>query len=364
MKNYILWVNSTIHRTFSNLGKEIVTAVCALTLISLFFYMFTDFLNAQLKLVPEHVQRAATAIFSYSTIVIVGILGFKIVSSENTSAQFSISNWLNRIGAKPSAILRFRILRAATLVTLTLGSTHMLLNRYLTQIPDQLSSVTFATMLATMILGIIVKPKPALLGEKKNIPTGKLTWRISIMMTRNKYSRTLLRISLLACLLILLPQVALSKLFSWAIFFLIGTIGSFAMYVHLSEEITSSWLDKNCGMSHGEFMSLTTKISLITGLLLSGLTLAVYVTTLAIHDLTFKPLDFLQLLSTMLISLLVVPNVILQIDARRPSVNMMSGFLISLFIGTAFLAHIASLIIIPILFYYGQTTQVDRYYRA
>ena len=72
--NYIL-CGKLERSTGHNLGKEIVTAVCALTLINLFLYMFTDFLNAQLKLVPERSRRPRP--FSHLNVVIVGILGFQ-----------------------------------------------------------------------------------------------------------------------------------------------------------------------------------------------------------------------------------------------------------------------------------------------
>jgi hypothetical protein len=364
IKIYLVWIKSLFHKVFANLGKEIVTAICALVLVGLFFYMFTDFLNAQLSLIDQSTQQAAKDIFSYLICTISAGLSVSFIKTDNPTVHFSTSGWLYAIGESPKVLWGFRALRALTISAILSFISYRITTNLIESSPENLFGFSIATFIIATLFGLVLKPKPKVVPELKEIPTNKFLWRLNIILKRNRISKALIKISSAFSLLLLLPQVAGSTLFTWAIFFIIGLVASFSLYSHLSEEISSSWLDKNSGMSHIEFIGLTIKTSASIGFALCLFTIFIYIFSLQIQGLHFSLLFGIQLIFTLLIPTLVVPNIILQIDARRTSINMMSGFLISLFLCTAVFAHIAAVILIPILFYYGQSTQVDRYYRA
>ncbi|MDB2447104.1 hypothetical protein N9W79_00610 [bacterium] len=365
LRIYLTWVKSLFHKIFADLGKELVIAICGAVLIGLFFYMFTDFINSQLKTIPQATQDKVISIFTYILCFIAASLSVKIIKNDNPSAHFSISGWLNAMGETPASITGFRVLRAVSISAFFNWAIYYSVNRYIQSPPENFQLYSGLSFLFSTLLGLLLKPTTKEdFAQSSKISTNKLWWRISIILKRNYYSKTLFRFSAVLSLLFLVRQVSGSPLFSWGIFFLIGIFTSFSLYLHLSEELASSWLEKNSGMSHGEFISLTTQTSTIVGLMSTALALAFYVAGAFIYGFQVNPVVVIQMFFTCLGPALVVPNVLLQIDGRRASINMMSGFLISLFLCTAIFAHIASVALVAVLFYYGQSTQVDRYYRA
>ena len=164
--------------------------------------------------------------------------------------------------------------------------------------------------------------------------------------------------------MLMFKPIATSSLLSWVLCFLSGLFISFALYLYLGEELISSWLEKNSGLSHVNYMSLTIKLSLIIGALTSSTLLIFYFVGTGFSNISLNPSLVTKLVFSHLSPICVVPNIILQIDGRRPAINMMVGFLISLFLATAIFSHLLSILLIPILFYYGLGSQSDRYYRA
>lgn len=363
---YLTWLKSLFHKVIANLGKELVVATCTAVLLGLFFYMFTDFINSQLATIPLETQNRVAAIFSYIIVSIAAIMTIKNVRLENSDAHFSFTGWLIRIGESPNSVRAFKLFRGISISSIYHLIAIYILNRYLNYTLNETfyaftaTSFTFSTATG-LLLKVSTRKRETL---RNVIPSGKLAWRLNIIFKRNNYSKNLIRLATLFSILFLSKIVVLSPLYSWSIFFLIGLFSSFAVYIHLADEIASSWIEKNAGMSHANFIKLTLFTSSIVGIYTSLTAAFIYVCSHYLFDLNINLPLLIQFIFTSMVPVLVVPNVILQIDARRATVNIMSGFLISLFICTAVLAHVASILIIPLLFYYGQSTQVDRYYRA
>ena len=364
IKVYGVWLKSIFNKVFANLGKEIVVAICGSVLLGLFFYMFTDFLNKQLASIPQETQVLASSTFCYITCLIGALLSIKTISADTPSAQNSISGWLYRSGELPMSILWYRTLRASTIAVFLFLGIYFVLNRYVENIPANFEYYATAAGFLSFILGLVLKPRHKKINDVESKFTSKLGWRLNILFFRHKQARKLFAFSFLLILLTGSKTVTSSPLLLWAICFTSGLFSSFGLYLNFADELKASWIEKNAGMAHAEYMRLANLVSAIISAILAVIAYTMIALGSAYFNLEYDALTLIQFTLITIAPVLVVPNVILQIDGRRASINMMAGFLVSLFLCTAIFAHIAATLVILALFYYGTTTQIDRYYRA
>lgn len=198
---------------------------------------------------------------------------------------------------------------------------------------------------------------------------GPLRWRILQIISHNR---------LTAALLVLAGVLQLSLVFFgrhstallWLIAFLGGLLAGFAHAIQAAQDMRSSWLEKNAGLSHGQFMgtqlqltALIVSFQIILGLpfLIAGLT---EIGDLASETAIVKnSLTYWSLILTGPSVTALVPGLILQIDGKKAEVSCMALFLLGLFIATGVLAHPAASVLTVLAVGYGLNSQTDRFYR-
>ena len=64
---YTLFLKATVNKIRENLAREIVVGICAMVIFSLFFYVFNDFLNVEVKEISKNNARHLRVVgFIYS----------------------------------------------------------------------------------------------------------------------------------------------------------------------------------------------------------------------------------------------------------------------------------------------------------
>lgn len=364
-----LWIKSGWHKLRHDLGKEIVVATCAAVLGGLFTYIFTDFLNNQLALVSETVKEAGITWFSYAVILLGAVFSWSL-TRQNSDQITSIEEWLYKSGESPAVRRWFRRLQCL-FITSSIGLLVFVAIEYFfaRSYPGEVV-ISYAAAFAASLFwsgrknNLVESVKTQGL-TNTHISYGPLRWRITMMTKRGRASKWMLRLSAVAILFLAVPEVARTPVTSWAAFFVVGNLVATALYFHFVDELRSSWVEKNAGLSHEKFMGICAALAALFGGIASFAGMVVFLGgKITFGEPLTEPILLMKLISSSLIPCLVVPNILLQIDPRRVSVNMMSGFLVSLFIATAVFAHIAAIVLVFALFYYGQTSQANRYYRA
>ena len=130
-------------------------------------------------------------------------------------------------------------------------------------------------------------------------------------------------------------------------------------------------------MSHGQFIRAYEFISWLLGGFYALAGAGLYLVTSRIggtnssaigphelHDLKTLLNHSGKVFCITLLPFLTAPWLMFQIDVRRPWISAVVSLLVNLFVGTALLASWLSVILVPILRYYGLQSQNGRFYRA
>ena len=109
-------------------------------------------------------------------------------------------------------------------------------------------------------------------------------------------------------------------------------------------------MEKLAGISHEQVIQTYYALGVLFGIIIS-----------ASSALTFFNI---KVVLAGLIPIYLMSALSMQIDAKRPVIQMATGFLISLFLVTAVFAHIASIILVPFVEIYARQQQLNHFYRA
>jgi len=187
-----------------------------------------------------------------------------------------------------------------------------------------------------------------------------LRWRILQIIGYNRLTRFLLMLA--GCL-----QLSLFILYRsspgllWLLAFLGGLLAGFAHAFQASQDMRSSWLEKNAGLSHREFILVQLQLTCLI-VLLQFLIGFPSLLTLGKNPELSSNLTWSILLTGPSVTAL-VPGLILQIDGKKPELTCVALFLVGLFIATAVLAHPIAICLTGLAVAYGLNSQTDRYYR-
>ena len=192
-------------------------------------------------------------------------------------------------------------------------------------------------------------------------------WRIQQLLFRNRLTQICVGLSVLFMALTFYASLSQAPLFVLILSnFIGGLLIASAMAFQLSADLEYSWVEKNLGISHEEYLKalLTTSTTIgFVGMLLSLGILSI----IELNTIMEQPIYIHKLLKVSIMFLLPAyffPYLAFQIDGKKPLIQIILSLLIGLFICTAIFAHWLGLILIPLFVYYGNQTQQNHFYRA
>ena len=358
------------HRLRHDWGRELTAFVCSLVLVALFLYLFNDFLNEKVVSVSE-TMRKSLALWAYWGLwFLCGLflgLRLRLPGSCDALASFALSR-----GEKSLLVKRFRVL--------------MVLLTSLFYI-----SVTYVLCIKILGYSILAHPYPLLMaggvfcvaffwprarGTKKEAtfkpwqPRGAkaasamFSFRRLQMLGRNRPARFVFA----SCYSLSTAHFFLAK---WqAPFFLHGLLAIFLtllvsipLLLQLKEDLSFAWAERSMGVSHESVVKTYFRLALLSSLPLGLWGALCYAAGLYKGEAFFWQ-SHISLFCLTVMGPIMAPSILFQLEPRRPALSWLALFLICLFVGTGILAHIAAVVLIPILIHYAGSYQHGRYYRA
>lgn len=273
------------------------------------------------------------------------------------------------LGEEKKVLLLLSVFHSAILFFLGLGLMWVLVESLLLPLTLGLKFLISLCMICTSVLISFVKKNPdsdrkqgALLNSQ-SAQAALLEWRLKLLFTRNRMTQFCFFL-VLPCSLMLGAAAFLSYPFvtAFVLSFSAGFLANCALCFQFAEDIESSRLEKSSGVTHRSFLIMLFSVSFIVGSILGSLNFLIWwLGHLGGAD------SFGEALRVFFISALpscLLPSFLFQIEARRPLLSIMVSFLVSLFVTTAIYANWLFLGLIPLIIYYGFTSQEGRFYRA
>ncbi|MCY4443507.1 MAG: hypothetical protein OXC44_01750 [Proteobacteria bacterium] len=403
LRLYKLWWKSLFRRFFANFWQNIAVLICALIICGLCVYVFHDFIAERLDAVSLAVQHRAARWFVYALASLNAIIVFYCVSLENRHKRESYSHlsglpiaiFAQRSGHPSWIIWLYKCLRAITIALLTgyiiytlatelfawAIDTHIIIfHLCATSIGASVGLFTkksgfFKTRTSFFETWLVKQTTKQLGGENKQLAAQhlRILWKLRQFWVNYPPSRKLLMAS---CTLISLLTLTDTNnwLESLGICLFAGNLASVALCLEEATAMRSSAYEKLCGTSHKEYMLSLWTVASITAAILFILTLTSLSLrdTLVYHYTSRSTVDIhhsMNILETMkwawltALPILLAPAIIFQIEIRRAGVNAVIIALIGLFLGTAIMAHLASVLLLPIFAYIAYDYSNGAYYR-
>lgn len=371
---YYLSYTSLIKRIRYDLAKEMVIGFCSLIIIALFYYIFNDFLNIEIQKISEKMRDSFAEYLANTLFLVAAIASGRSIRKEKVDAR-SCGNAFAFLGEDPKVLKGFWLLRIPSKIAMIYLPTWFVCFYSLVDWTLLHSILVLGGML-TLTLLLTFYPSSdsgeienkasshALLQDRiYSAPKVLLIWRLQQMLRRNHLAQICMILSLfISAFLILLSNPI--EAFVIFLSLLAGLQMAFALSIQIASDLSYSWIEKNLGISHDQYIATLFKLAIILGSA-SGLC-----SMLCYGANSFTKTEYLNWLIAAKVFFIgmtpafMVPNIIFQIDGRRTFIQILNIILASLFVGTAIFAHIAGALLLPLIAYYGITSQQGRFYRA
>lgn len=366
-------VLSFFHKLRHDLIRELVVAFCSLILLALFYYVFNDFLNTEVKNISIPMRDYFAQTLAYILMVVSAFSAGRLIRSFFVNPQ-SLFQSTRFLGENPFARKCLAVFHTLLILCLVYIPIWKLIDAKLVQWSALRIAVSSCMMLLISLLAAFLRETP----ERNHVPeTSKrkptsslkamLYWRLQILLKRNKLTQFCFFLFLLCnTILGLASYLSLPFVAAFAISFWGGFLGACALSFQCAEDLDTSYLEKSSGVSHDTYLRMLFALSLILGTGLASL----HALTWAVMKVFTQTLDLGVLLDSLRIFFItgipswIVPAVLFQIDGRRALISILASFLVGIFIATAIYASWFSLVLLALIAYYGFSSQEGRFYRA
>ncbi len=384
-----LSVKAFFHRLRHDFAREIVVGFSSLIILATFFYVFNDFLNVEVASLSLGMRAAFAKVATAITMVGAAVFAGKIIAKARYDDR-SISSFARVAGEEDAVVRIFYSLHGALVVFTCHGIGWWINQRWLfalAVLPTVASEVLMLGVTTVFALRRPSMPQQVLSSTRAkrelfglgqfSTKSALVAWRLGQMVYRHRLSRLCLGLGAL----LLLP-VMWSGLIGTPSFVAVtsglgaGFIASLALIFFIADDISQAWTERGAGVSHEQFVSAYEVLSwrIGCGYAVVGAGLFLLANYLRLSDIvTIGPKglagtavlsDAGKVFCVTLLPFLTAPWLMFQIDARRPWITAVVTLLVDLFVGTAILASWLSIILVPILRYYGLQSQNGRFYRA
>lgn len=376
---YVLSLKGFFYRLRFDLGREITVAISSAAIFFLFFYIFNDFLNVEVRSLSEPMRESFSFWLSNTMFLIVSIIaGRKINAEKHDPASFVESS--NLLGESPKTTKYLWLLRQATIILVSFVPAWFINQNYLYPYNGLTKLYVTLSMLALSYIAYKFKTSDALKTNDTEKPLLAETlmgpekamrvWRLKQMFFKNRLTQTCFSFAFLFSLMLGWASFHKAPMFVLVLItFMAGVMTASALAFQVSEDLEYSWAEKNLGISHESYIQTLSSIGYRLGFLIALISLITWITG-ALLNLKTLQLEQQLLLDGLKIAIItwvpsaLVSSLAFQIEARKPAVTITSIFLTSLFIITAIFAHWLGLILVPVLIHYAKQYQSGRFYRA
>ena len=368
-----LW--ATLRRIRYDFAREIVVGVSALVLGALFLYIFNDFINVKALYVSGGSQKALAGAAALLLLLVASVFLRGRLAAEGMGRGV-VCRFLGDQGETPAVIKAFLAIRAIALPIIVYAICWLVIERYFAV--WSLSSMAGIQAILVAVLAMSLKvgggtqrakgvPR-ALLNLDEIGRIGKnatlLRWRGRQLLLRNRVSRFSLCVAALFLLLALCCRImAAPLLLAAAASLMVGIFLATAMCMQVAEDLKCGWMEPFMGISHRMFVNSYYLIGTLLGGAF-GLVEALFYLASGAPGGFATMIQAMQLLAIVMVFPLLAPSLLFQLDARRPILTIFAGTLIALFIGTAIYVHLASVLILPVVVYYADDYQNNRFYTS
>ena len=367
----VLNLKSFIHKIRYDLVNECVVGICSLVLFSTFFYIFNDFLNDKVASISSSMKEGLS---KTSSLILVALLSYFISSfiKKERIDNSSFTRFSFFIGESPTIRRMYRYLRASIITVVLFSIGWWIIYRYIHRF-------SFSSFLIIQILSLIFIYILTLLNfsSSKKIRNFDYTRCHSLVSTMVRFRLNSIRRSHLSLFFLVLSFISIlnscyfliSKaplILSMLLCFLAGFFIASITSCQTKQDLESIWIDRLVGVSEKDFFKTYRYLILIlSGIVAIPLLIALSITILNTSALTgISTVDILKLPFILLVCPYLMPNLIFQIDPKRPIIQILIVFMIGLFVATALWASWLALLLVFIINYYGRTTQEKRFYRV
>lgn len=364
---------SFFHKLRHDLIRELVVAFCSLILLALFYYVFNDFLNSQVKNIslPMRERFAETLTWILILASSLGVGRILSASFHNPRSLFRSTLFLGETPRVRHLLGLFHILCVLIVIY-----TPVWFLIYKVLLPWSFYKILTITLFMSILSLCTSRISPPSYDEKKkelrlhwsrSSQHALLEWRLQLLFLRNRLAQfcfllfVLCSFMLFAAGVFSLPFVAAFALSFWG-----GFLASCALCFQFADDLESSRLEKSSGVSHQSFLMTLFTLALLVGSLMGTVNFVFWILSHSLwHTLNVETCtDALRIFFITALPSYIVPAVLFQIDGRRPVLSILASFLISLFITTAIYASWFALALLPLIAYYGFTSQEGRFYRS
>ncbi|NRA44779.1 MAG: hypothetical protein HRU09_07480 [Oligoflexales bacterium] len=363
-----------VKRIRYDLAKETVIGFCSLIIISLFYYIFNDFLNIEIQKISLKMRDSFAYYLANAIILLSAIAAGRSIRSERLDSR-SCGNAFKYLGEDPKVLRDYWLLRIPSKILMFYIPTWFVCFYSLVDWPWVQIAISVIGMLV-ISLALIFYPnsrgeqsetrasnRSILKNRVYSASSALLIWRLKQLFKRNRLAQVcLLTSTLFSASLLVLPNPI--EAFVVFLSLIAGIQVAFALSFQVASDLSYSWIEKNLGVSHEHYLATLFKLSLILGSL-SGTTSMIFYginNILILGNVSWQIL--LKIFFIGMTPAFMVPNIIFQIDGRRTFIQILNIILASLFVGTAIFANLAGVLLLPLIAYYGVTSQQGRFYRA
>lgn len=384
-------LKALLSRVRLDLGRELTVLIASGVLFATFFYVFNDFLNVQVSSLSGAMRDRFAAVAAAVVLMLAAAIAARSLRSERVEAR-SFTKMAVALGEEPGVVRLFVWMRGATVIAVVHGVAWWMVLKYLIA-PETLG------MKAAVECGMLVLTQGAALipgaersRNRRRDLSSEMAMGTAAAATQEATARATATYSMLGAFETAFGPVAAWRLrqllfgsrpakvcfalagafvalAAWAAFraappfvaaaaaLVAGMLAATALAFQMAEDLASAWTERAFGVSHDEFIAAYQKCG---GLIAAAVAAGVFVVEAPFAG----PIEALKAAAVGAVPPLVAPLLLLQIDGRRPAVNVMLIVIVGLFLGTAVFAHWLSLILLLALRHYALKTQAGRFYRA
>jgi hypothetical protein len=349
---YLANLRSFLSRVRLDFGRELTVLIASAVLFATFFYVFNDFLNVQVSSLSRPMRDRFAEVAAGVVLALGTAIAARSLRAERVEVR-GFSCMARALGEEPGVVRGFLLLRGATVIAVAHGLAWYVCRRYLLA-PNAL--VELPMLLAS--LGLMLVPAPEERAARAAVhefaPLARLlgpvgVWRLK-QLAASRPAKVCGGLSLVFVALAAWASFRAAPPFVAAAAALAGgMIAAMCLAFQMAEDLGTAWTERAFGVAHDDFILAYEKVGALIGLVLFVLVIAVAGPKAA---------------ACAAVAPVITPQLLLQIDGRRPAVNAMLIVIVSLFIGTAVFAHWLSLVLLLVLRHYALKTQAGRFYRA
>ena len=372
----LLWhdIKCGLRKLQYDLYQELAVGICAAVLLLLFFYIFNDFLNHQVRAISSAMTTSLAKL---------GLAAFTIISGLWTGLNLkrflrndhSLLQTITVLGENRALIRQFRKTAVLGRVLLAIVGYVVISRPLFSALPTSMHLLGLGAFVLLSVGSITLRRKakpmtltkeslrPLLPNKSESTVLCLVRWRLAQLLARNHtFGVGSVGAGIVLCALSWLGSTGAPPILALVLGLCCAFLIAWPVCAQLSADLSYSWLEKHAGTSHSDYLL---SLELVCYLLALPLCTIIAVTWYVAIGMDSQSAGLaLQLGLASISPIFLIPHVFFQIDPKRPTIVLLSSALISLFVATAVFASFWGILLFPVCIYYGHTSQIDRFYKV